>query len=320
MSNPKIPDKQPYQSPFLSVKQVSEYLQLNEKKVYSLANDGHIPATKVTGKWMFPRELIDRWMLDSSHSGLLNDRLIIGGSDDPLLSRVISNLAHDIKHHALISYSPSSTSIGLNLLQSRRIDICVIHWGAQAESNLRHPALLQQYSQSRQWVLIRAFQREQGLIISPKVIKLIQQQFSLQQSNSQEQLSFLFNSPFLWAKRQIGSGSQRFLQEILVKDHRGNKALDTEIEAKSEREAAAIIAMGLADISPGTRASAKEFGQQFISLGWESVDLVVPRNIWFRHLFQEFIDELKSITTQEIAETLVGYDLSSCGELVWGDD
>ncbi|HHJ19837.1 MAG TPA: DNA-binding protein, partial [Gammaproteobacteria bacterium] len=55
--------------PFLSVRQVADYLQLNEKKIYELANNGTIPATKVTGKWMFPRELIHRWMLDSSHSG-----------------------------------------------------------------------------------------------------------------------------------------------------------------------------------------------------------------------------------------------------------
>ena len=30
---------------------------------------------------MFPRELIDRWMLDSAHGGLLTDRLVIAGSD-----------------------------------------------------------------------------------------------------------------------------------------------------------------------------------------------------------------------------------------------
>ena len=47
---------------FMSVKQVAEYLHLNEKKVYALVNDGSIPATKVTGKWMFPRELVDHWI------------------------------------------------------------------------------------------------------------------------------------------------------------------------------------------------------------------------------------------------------------------
>ena len=74
---------------YMSVKQVASYLQLNEKKVYALVADNRIPATKITGKWMFPRELLDRWLLDSSHSGLLADRLLIAGSDDPLLFRVV---------------------------------------------------------------------------------------------------------------------------------------------------------------------------------------------------------------------------------------
>jgi excisionase family DNA binding protein len=80
---------------FMSVRQVAEYLHLNEKKIYALVNEGTIPATKVTGKWMFPRELIDRWMLDSAHGGLLTDRLVIAGSDDPLLYRIITEFARD---------------------------------------------------------------------------------------------------------------------------------------------------------------------------------------------------------------------------------
>ena len=52
---------------YMSVKQVADYLSLNEKKIYALASEGRIPATKVTGKWMFPRELVDRWMLETSH-------------------------------------------------------------------------------------------------------------------------------------------------------------------------------------------------------------------------------------------------------------
>jgi len=51
---------------FLDVKQAAEYLNLNEKKIYALVSEGRIPGTKVTGKWIFPRELIDRWMLESS--------------------------------------------------------------------------------------------------------------------------------------------------------------------------------------------------------------------------------------------------------------
>ena len=42
---------------FMNARQVAEYLDLNEKKVYSLANDGVLPATKVTGKWLFNAQL-----------------------------------------------------------------------------------------------------------------------------------------------------------------------------------------------------------------------------------------------------------------------
>ena len=46
-------------SRFMTVRQITKYLQLNKKK-YALATEEKIPAAKVTGKWMFPRELIDR--------------------------------------------------------------------------------------------------------------------------------------------------------------------------------------------------------------------------------------------------------------------
>mgnify|MGYP001814716568 FL=1 len=88
----------------------------------------------------------------------------------------------------------------------------------------------------------------------------------------------------------------------------------------SEREAAASIVMDIADIAPGVRAAATEYGLDFISFGWESFDLVIPKQIWFRRLFQELISRMKSLTSQKLAETLSGYDLSRTGELVWGDD
>ena len=147
--------------------QVAEYLNLNEKKVYALVSEGRIPGTKVTGKWMFPRDLIDRWMLESSHGGLLADRLVMAGSDDPLLHRVVQNLARDTGARALVSYTPTGTRLGLDLLQAHRADACPLHWGPSEESHLRHPALLSQYAGHRRWVLIRAFRREQGVMLRP---------------------------------------------------------------------------------------------------------------------------------------------------------
>lgn len=293
---------------FMSVKQVAEYLHLNEKKIYALVNDGHIPATKVTGKWMFPRELIDRWMYNSAHGGLLTDRLIIAGSDDPLLYRIIQEFAQQTGNHALISYTATGTRLGLDLLQSNRVDVCAIHWGPDSESHLRHPALLRQYSQFRQWVLIRAFQREQGLMIKPSLKHKI------------SSIDDLFSPQYRWVSRQNGSGAHRFLLEVLSKYNKNYDFLNSNSQAFSEREAAAEIAMDQADVSAGARSAAVEYGLEFIPYGWESFDLALPRSIWFRRLFQDLINRLKSPSCHNLIEKLPGYDLSEAGKLVWGED
>jgi len=293
---------------YMSVKQVASYLNLNEKKIYALVSDNLIPATKITGKWMFPRELIDKWMLDSSHGGLLTDRLIVSGSDDPLLYRIVLEYAAATGSYALISYSPTATQLGLSLLESRRVDVCGIHWGPDTESHIRHPALLKQHSEANNWVLIHAFRREQGLMLKANSV--------LQNQTIKE----IISSPLRWSLRQSGAGAQRFLMERLSLYNLNADDLNSVNTALSEREAAASIAMDITDIAPGVRAAATEYGLGFVPFGWESFDLVIPKQIWFRRLFQELIIRMKSLSSQKLAETLSGYDLSRTGELVWGDD
>ncbi len=293
---------------FMNVKQVAEYLHLNEKKIYALVNEERIPATKITGKWLFPRELVDRWMLDSAHGGLMTNRLIIAGSDDPLLYRLILNFAQETGAHALISYTPTGTRLGLDLLQANRVDACGIHWGPREESHTRHPALLRQYNQFRQWVLIRMFRREQGWMISPRL-----------EGDDLDPRS-LIDPRYRWALRQSGAGAQRFLLEVLSGFGTSADRLNCVTTALSEREAAASIAMDQADVAPGARSAAAEYGLSFISFGWESFDLALPRSIWFRRLFQDLITRLRSPATQAMADDLTGYDLTEAGDLIWGDE
>jgi excisionase family DNA binding protein len=293
---------------YLDVKQAAEYLNLNEKKVYALVSEGRIPGTKVTGKWMFPRELIDRWMLESSHGGLLTDRLVLAGSDDPLLHRVVVNLARDIGGQGLVSYTATGTRLGLDLLQSHRADACGLHWGPSNESHLRHPALLSQYGGHRRWVLIRAFKREQGLMVRPDL------------AGSETGVADLLHQPLRWAMRQEGAGATRFFLETLTRHQVRADSLDTSVTALSEREAAVAISLGLADIAPGARAAAAENGLVFISTGWESFDLALERGIYFRKLFQDLIARLSTPETTRWAELLGGYELGGAGKLVWGQD
>ena len=82
---------------YLNTKEVAQLLQVNEKGVYTLVSDKGLPATKVTGKWLFPRHFVEEW-LDLSivnlpaaaNPALDSGRLFIAGSDDLLFQRAVS--------------------------------------------------------------------------------------------------------------------------------------------------------------------------------------------------------------------------------------
>jgi len=293
---------------FMNVKQLADYLHLNEKKVYAMAADGEIPATKLTGKWLFPKSLVDRWLLESCHSGMMADRLLLSGSDDPLLQAAANRLTQHLRTKALFSYTVTGTKLGLELLAQGHADACAIHWGRAEESDVRHPALLQQFSQSKHWILVHLFNRSQGLIVRPMDLERLQ--------DPSEALDYSAR----WVTRQEGAGSQRFLNEWLAGHAFPQDQLTVGSIAFSEREVASLIAKGEADIGPGTLSAAREFGLGFIPVCDESFDLVVPRNVYFRNLLQNLFEFLQSPEGLSLAQRLQGYDLSRCGRLIWSAD
>lgn len=46
----------------MTVKEVAEYLRLDEHTVYRMARKGKIPAYKVAGQWRFKKELLEKWL------------------------------------------------------------------------------------------------------------------------------------------------------------------------------------------------------------------------------------------------------------------
>jgi len=92
----------------LTTKEVAQFLEVNEKMVYTLVAEKGLPATKVTGKWLFPRHLVEQWIemhtsnypQPAAHLPPYEGILIVTGSNDPLLDRSISlfnslNTMHD---------------------------------------------------------------------------------------------------------------------------------------------------------------------------------------------------------------------------------
>ncbi len=48
-------------SDIMTIKEVAEYLKLNEKTTYRLTSEGKIPAFKVGGSWRFRRDEIEKF-------------------------------------------------------------------------------------------------------------------------------------------------------------------------------------------------------------------------------------------------------------------
>ncbi|MEM7620633.1 MAG: helix-turn-helix domain-containing protein [Pseudomonadota bacterium] len=52
----------------MTMKEVADYLKLNEKTAYRLTSEGKLPAFKVGGSWRFQKSEIDQWIKDQSNT------------------------------------------------------------------------------------------------------------------------------------------------------------------------------------------------------------------------------------------------------------
>jgi excisionase family DNA binding protein len=50
----------------MTIKEVADYLKLNEKTAYRLVLDGKIPGFKVGGSWRFRKSQIEEWIREQA--------------------------------------------------------------------------------------------------------------------------------------------------------------------------------------------------------------------------------------------------------------
>src|SRR4030042_6655772 len=83
----------------MNTKEVAEYLDIHEKQVYALIKAKRIPCTRVTGKWIFPKHLIDEWIAIKAQESVAGEKdkrrrvkgaILSAGSNDPNLDVLLS--------------------------------------------------------------------------------------------------------------------------------------------------------------------------------------------------------------------------------------
>jgi excisionase family DNA binding protein len=59
---------------WITLDELAEYLKFSRTKLYRLAQEGEIPASKVGSQWRFNRQEIDDWVTNQRPSGTSSQR------------------------------------------------------------------------------------------------------------------------------------------------------------------------------------------------------------------------------------------------------
>ncbi|RZW25629.1 MAG: helix-turn-helix domain-containing protein [Desulfobulbaceae bacterium] len=298
---------------YLNTKEVAQLLQVNEKGVYTLVSDKGLPATKVTGKWLFPRHFVEEW-LDLSivnlpaaaNPALDSGRLFIAGSDDLLFQRAVG-LYNSKDQNSVIFFANIGSMGGLRALRQRscHIGVCHLLQDDKEEYNFRFAE--QEMTQAP--VFINFSKREQGILIGPGNPKNICS------------VADLAGDGVKIVNRPLNTGTRLLLDyEISRTDISADNIDGYEVEVGRHLEAGLAVLGGKADAAPAIRPVAELLGLDFIPLRWERFDLLINRDRFFDPPVQRFINLLHDPTFKRIAKEFVGYDLSVSGKMIYPDN
>ncbi len=290
----------------LTTNQASKYLRLGERKLYELVADGAIPCTKVTGKWLFPREELDRWVLSGLTRpvgmGLADPPLIVGGSQDALLEWSLRESGSGLA--TLVE----GTESGVGRVLRGEAIAAAIHYhtehdvhGAGEDANV---TAVQAIAGLHDAVLVGFVRREQGLLLQPGNPKNL------------ASIADVLASGATMAVRQSGAGAQMLLDALLKQhDARLKELPRLDPPCLTGPDLATAIRVGDADCGIATRAAAKAAGLDFMPLLWENFDLVMRQRCYFKSAVQALIDFMSRPPLQQRANDLTGYDTSPAGKI-----
>lgn len=288
----------------LTTAEAAEYLRLKERKLYELVAERQIPCTKVTGKWLFPRADLDRWLL----AGMVRPEgvvpadppPIVGGSHDPLLQWALS------ESRAGLAIMPEGSEAGYRRFLRGEVIAAAIHFhdldDPEKDANFEIVSLEPTLYDA---VLIGFAAREQGLLVVP--------------GNPLGLMSIrdVLDKKARLVVRPEGAGAQQLLLALLKKEGAQLKDVAATLEAPTGPDIAQAIRAGHGDCGVATRAVATSAGLDFVPLLMERFDLLMRQRDAFRPQLQKLLKLLGTPQFAARAAELGGLDISGAGSVRW---
>lgn len=297
----------------MSTKEVADYLGIHEKQVYALIKQKKIPCTRVTGKWVFPRDIIDEWIRTSaqkdiqviksrgkSHRGVL----LASGSNDPVLNILFTYMKNIYPDFHIYTSATGSTE-GLNLLMQKETDIAWCHLFDPQSGGYNIPQVAEQF-RDMDVAVVHLFYRELGFVVSPKSGKKI------------KTFSDLTAPDIRFINRQKGSGTR-----ILLDYHLGKLGIDPSTirgydnEVYTHMEVGLSLLSGESDVGIASVAISRLLGLDFIPLVRESFDMVLLQKTFFDKWVQALIEVLGTEQFRKKVDPLGSYDFTEAGKIIY---
>ena len=283
---------------YLTTREVAALLRIKERKVYELVADNAIPHSRLTGKLLFPRDMVEAWVrrhveFREGTEGLVERPLVVAGSHDPLLDWALRESGSDLATFFDGSLSGlkrlaegGAVAAGMHVYEPDRED-----WN-RAHIRERIPAM--------PVILVEWAMRTQGLVLPP--------------GNPQNIGSIADLAGRRVIPRQEAAGS-RVLLEYLMKQAGLDPAAMTMLDppARSEADVALAVADGKADAGLAVETVARQYRLDFLPLFRERYDLAVWRRDWFEPPLQKLITFARSPVFADRAAELGGYDIAGLG-------
>jgi excisionase family DNA binding protein len=284
---------------YLTTREVADLIRLKERKVYDLVAAGDIPFVRVTGKLLFPRALIEAWLMrHAEFSGGIESVAprppICLGSHDPLLDWALREA------HSGIAVGFGGSLDGLERFARAEGMMAGMHVPEGPESwNSEH---VRSKLPGQPVVLIEWARRQQGLIVAA--------------GNPTSLKSVAELSGRRVVLRQPEAGSFLLLEGLLREAGLDMGALDRSLPpALTQSDVALAVAEGRAEAGFGIAAVAHQYRLGFVPLALERYDLLIWRAAYFEPPVQKLMAFTRTERFAAQAAELGGYDISRLGQV-----
>jgi excisionase family DNA binding protein len=300
----------------MNTKEVAKHLGIHEKQVYALIKSKKIPSTRVTGKWVFPKKLIDVWIETNAKTGLEQARqksrriegaLLASGSNDPILDMLQTYMKKSYPEFYIFSANTGSTD-GLKALNMGYTDIAWSHLYDPKTGEYNIP-FLPTYLPNVKPVVVNLFYRDLGFVTLPgNPIRL-------------KGFQDLTKRGVRFINRQKGSGTRLLIDQRLIDFGISSSKIEGySDEVNTHLEVGLSILGKTANVGIATMAVSKFLSLDFIPITKERFDMIQSQETFFHKGVQALIRLLHSEEFRQKVEKIGGYDLKDSGRVIYSSE